>query len=108
MISVYAIHHDPEIYPDPEVFDPERFTEQEVRKRHPCAFMPFGEGPRNCIGLRFGMMQARIGLATLIANFKFKKSEKSVIPLEFSKKSMILTPLGGLWLDVENITNSDD
>jgi cytochrome P450 family 6 len=49
-IPVYALHHDPKYYPDPERFDPERFSEEEKRKRPQFSYLPFGEGPRICIG----------------------------------------------------------
>ena len=52
IFPTYAIHRDEEYYPDPEVFDPERFSSEEKLKRHPMAFQPFGHGPRNCIGKR--------------------------------------------------------
>lgn len=49
-IPLYAIHHDPDIYPNPDAFIPERFNDDAVASRHPMHYMPFGDGPRNCIG----------------------------------------------------------
>lgn len=106
VIPVYAIHHDPDFYPDPEVFDPSRFRPEEIQKRHPQAMLAFGQGPRNCIGLRFGKMEAQIGLVTLLQNFEFTTCSKSIVPLVFSKTNAILTPEGGLWLKVKKIKGS--
>ncbi|XP_065094827.1 probable cytochrome P450 6a13 [Ochlerotatus camptorhynchus] len=101
IISVHAIHNDPRYYPDPDKFDPERFSPEEVAKRHPMAFIPFGEGPRICIGLRFGMMQACIGLAYLLKHFRFSLSPKMELPLKTVPTTIVSNSEGGLWLNVE-------
>lgn len=50
VIPVYAIHHDPHYYPEPDRFDPERFCHEAKSSRPHFTYLPFGEGPRNCIG----------------------------------------------------------
>ncbi|XP_026676267.1 cytochrome P450 6a2 [Diaphorina citri] len=71
LVPVYAIHYDPEYYPNPEIFDPERFSPEQVAARTPFTYLPFGDGPRNCIGSRFGNLQLKLGLINVLSNYEF-------------------------------------
>lgn len=104
IIPSYAIHRDPEYYPNPEKFDPNRFTTDEIKKRDPCLYLPFGEGPRICVGIRFGMLQARVGLAMLMYNFKFSTNSKT--RMVFSSNDIVLTTDSGLWLQITRLRNN--
>ncbi|XP_063930041.1 probable cytochrome P450 6a17 [Zophobas morio] len=102
-IPVLAIHYDEDYYPVPENFDPERFTEENRSKRHNYAHIPFGEGPRICIGARFGLMQSKVGLTFLLKSYKFKVNRRTVEPLKIKANSFILSAEGEVWLDAEKI-----
>ncbi|KAM7354431.1 cytochrome P450 6a16 [Cochliomyia hominivorax] len=102
-VPVRAIHYDPDIYENPLEFQPERFHPSEVQSRHPQSFLGFGDGPRNCIGLRFGRMQVRIGLITLLTKFRFSLSDKTPDKVEFSKHSFVMIPDKGVWLKAEKL-----
>lgn len=103
IIPIVGIHSDPEIYPEPERFDPERFSADEINKRHPLSFLAFGDGPRNCIGLRFGKMQAKIGLAILLKNYKITPSSNTPDRIKIAAKNFVMLPDGGLNLHFEKI-----
>lgn len=74
-VPIYALHHDPEIYPDPEKFLPERFGEIEKKKREAVSFLPFGAGPRGCIGIRFAFLEMKLLLTTILSKYRFERCE---------------------------------
>ncbi|XP_043481269.1 cytochrome P450 4C1-like [Leptopilina heterotoma] len=75
IVAVVPIHRDEKIWPDPLKFDPDRFLPEEVSKRHPCAFIPFSFGPRDCIGRAYAMLSMKVIMVTFLRKYILKKDK---------------------------------
>ncbi|KAJ8936056.1 hypothetical protein NQ318_004957 [Aromia moschata] len=102
-IPIRGIHYDEKYFENPNEFNPHRFSEDNKKTRHPYSHLPFGEGPRVCIGERFGIMQIKIGLASILKNFNVKLHEKTNLPLKMDVSSFVPNTDGAIWLSMENI-----
>ncbi|KAF5308788.1 hypothetical protein FQR65_LT06021 [Abscondita terminalis] len=103
-ISILALHNDPQFYPNPQVFDPERFSVDNKKFITPYTYLPFGEGPRNCIGTRFALLTLKIGLVDIISNFEITSCLDTPKTIEFSAKTVFLTCKSNIPLHFKKIT----
>ncbi|XP_017776440.1 PREDICTED: cytochrome P450 9e2-like [Nicrophorus vespilloides] len=100
-IPVYGIHRDPKCYPNPEKFDPERFNDENKVNIKSCMFLPFGSGPRNCIGSRFALLESKVVFVHLLAKFNIIVTEKSEVPLILSKSGFGFNSKNGFWFGLK-------
>ncbi|XP_030761383.1 cytochrome P450 6A1-like isoform X3 [Sitophilus oryzae] len=104
IIPVWGLHRDPEFYPNPEEFNPENFSTENKAKRPDIAYIPFGEGPRMCIGLRFGVLQTKLALIALLRNFKHTLNSRTKTPIEIDPEAIfVLNIKGDVWLNVSKV-----
>ncbi|XP_011496933.1 PREDICTED: cytochrome P450 9e2-like, partial [Ceratosolen solmsi marchali] len=95
VMPVFGLHHDPKYFPEPDRFIPERFSEENKNKINPHVYMPFGLGPRKCIGNRFALMETKILFVYILRKFIIKFTDKSTYPVIFCKKTFNLSIEGG-------------
>ena len=101
LIPIFAIHRDPKYYPEPERFDPERFSDGNKANIKPYTYLPFGSGPRNCIGSRFALLETKILFFYILSHFRIVPVEKTPIPLVLCKKQFNLNAKDGYWLGLK-------
>ncbi|XP_008933839.1 PREDICTED: cytochrome P450 3A9-like [Merops nubicus] len=89
VIPAYVLHRDPGYWPEPEEFRPERFSKENKEAIDPYTFLPFGAGPRNCIGMRFALLIVKVAVVVLLQNFSFRTCRDTPIPLVLDTKGFM-------------------
>ncbi|XP_052023568.1 cytochrome P450 3A25-like [Apodemus sylvaticus] len=85
-IPIYPLHRNPEYWPEPEEFHPERFSKENKGNIDPYIYLPFGNGPRNCLGMRFSLISMKLAVIGVLQNFTVQPCEETQIPMKFSRQ----------------------
>jgi cytochrome P450 len=96
-VCQWATHRHPEFWPNPQAFDPDRFTPEREAARHRYAYFPFGRGPRACIGSHFAILEALVALAVLLQRFELRATGA---PIELNTMGITLRPQGRVPIEV--------
>ncbi|KAL1768670.1 cytochrome P450 3A31 [Sigmodon hispidus] len=89
MVPVYVLQHDPQHWTEPEEFHPERFSKENKGNISPYVFLPFGTGPRSCIGMKFALMSMKLVLTKVLQNFSFQPCKETQIPMKLNRKPLL-------------------
>lgn len=97
-VPIIGLHRDERYFPNPEEFQPERFSDDNKNNIVPFTYVPFGVGPRNCIGNRYALMQAKAMLYYLVLNFKFERSVKTFKNFMDDLSGFQIKAKSGFWM----------
>lgn len=104
-IPGYSIHHDPDFYPHPDVFDPDRFDNVDLKVlRDEGKFFPFGHGPRQCIGMRYSTLVIKAAMAAIISQFELSVNSRTKEPIVIHPKDFLYLHVHDIYLDYEEIS----
>ena len=93
VVFIYGAHHSPHYWENPEIFDPERFTKANEKLHRPFTYLPFGAGPRGCIGGNYAMLQILMILSVLLRKYDFELAPGQTIE---ARPMVILRPKHGI------------
>nr|XP_022920411.1 cytochrome P450 6a8-like [Onthophagus taurus] len=102
-IATFAIQRDPNFFPKPDYFIPERFSNENKTKIDPLSYLPFGLEPKSSIGVKFGLLQTKIALTMLLKDYKVSLNFNTKDPLKFDKNNSLLVANDKIWLDVNKV-----
>ncbi|KAH8352766.1 hypothetical protein KR084_006279 [Drosophila pseudotakahashii] len=97
-ISVLGLHRNAQYWPNPEDFDPDRFSAEQRQQHHPMTYLPFGAGPRGCIGTLLGQLEIKVGLLHILKNFRVELCDRTLPKMRFDPKAFVLTANNGTYL----------
>ena len=101
-IPAVGIHLDEKYYPDPERFDPERFSkESSGASRHPMSYLSFGQGPRKCFGGRFAILEIKVALVRVLKEFDIVRCKNTPEELILDPTSITMSPKNELLVRLE-------
>lgn len=106
MIPIWSLHRDTENFSNANEFKPERFSENGSTKsyKEKGQFIPFGDGPRQCLGMRFATAQSKAAIIGIVKNFDMSLSSKTRNPYVLDPKSFVSKPTGGIWITLKKFT----
>ncbi|XP_068593512.1 cytochrome P450 3A40-like [Cebidichthys violaceus] len=90
MVPIWPLHRDAGLWPEPEEFKPERFSKENKESIDPYTYMPFGAGPRNCIGMRFALVMMKLALVEILQSFSFSVCKETEIPIEMDIQTLVM------------------
>uniref|UniRef100_A0A3B4BC54 unspecific monooxygenase n=1 Tax=Periophthalmus magnuspinnatus TaxID=409849 RepID=A0A3B4BC54_9GOBI len=89
LVPTWPLHRDPDTWPEPDAFKPERFSKENKDKVDPYIYMPFGSGPRNCIGMRFALVMMKLAITEVLQKYSFSVCKETEIPLELDIQGLV-------------------
>lgn len=98
MSPTYQVHTDSRYWPDPLVFDPDRFSTENEAAIPKMAHQPFGLGPRRCVGMRMALTNIKYTLARILVKFQLELGEKQEGTLQLAGHGMASVPVKGPWI----------
>uniref|UniRef100_A0A8C4H614 unspecific monooxygenase n=1 Tax=Dicentrarchus labrax TaxID=13489 RepID=A0A8C4H614_DICLA len=90
MIPTWPLHRDPDLWPEPEEFKPERFSKENKETIDPYTYMPFGAGPRNCIGMRFALVMMKLAIVEVLQRYSFSVCKETEVPFEMDIQGLLM------------------